>query len=200
MISVLPKHTSLVERLKPVYTKWGIISLIIQLKLFSFPPFSQEPNTMQLTLPNHVEQKKKRKIENEVVRWRHMEEARRLEVQVMAGGDRSEVEGDEEGLTKWEWERRRRVGRRLRVIVWNGNMGLGFLFLFFFFFLFFLTFIYIWGYFSIFNLTLRFWLRWMLLLRHTILGNAFFFRHTLFFCHLFFFWHTLLLRQAFLFW
>ena len=31
--------------------------------------------------------KKKKRIENEVVWWRHMEEASRLEVQVMAGGE-----------------------------------------------------------------------------------------------------------------
>ena len=31
--------------------------------------------------------KKERKIENEVVRWRHMEEARQLKVQVMVGGE-----------------------------------------------------------------------------------------------------------------
>ena len=31
--------------------------------------------------------KEKKKIENKVVRWRYMEEARRLEAQVMAGGE-----------------------------------------------------------------------------------------------------------------
>ena len=46
---------------KPVYTKCGAISLIIQLKLLSFPSFSQEPNTMQLTLPNHIKSSKKLK-------------------------------------------------------------------------------------------------------------------------------------------
>ena len=36
---------------------------------------------------NLEKRKKKKRIENEVVWWRHMEEARRLEAQVMAGGE-----------------------------------------------------------------------------------------------------------------
>ena len=32
-------------------------------------------------------EKQKKKIEKEVVQWRHMKEARRLEAQVMAGGE-----------------------------------------------------------------------------------------------------------------
>ena len=56
-----PNYTSPVERLKPVYTTCGVISLVIQLKLLSCPLFSQEPNTMQLTLPNNVRSSKKPK-------------------------------------------------------------------------------------------------------------------------------------------
>ena len=51
---LLPDHTSLVERWKPIYTKCGVISLIIQIKLLSFPPFPHEANTMQSILPNHI--------------------------------------------------------------------------------------------------------------------------------------------------
>ena len=50
------------------------------------------------------------------------------------------------------------------------------------------------------TLTLRFRLRWMLLLRHTIPRHTFLFRPTLFFHHPFFFRHTFFLRQTFLFW
>ena len=55
--------------------------------------------------------KKKKEGENEVVRWKNMEKARWLEVQVVAddeglqanqaGGDRSEVGGEWEGVTEW---------------------------------------------------------------------------------------------------
>ena len=36
---------------------------------------------------NPEKKKEKKRIENEVVWWRHMEEVRQLELQVMAGGE-----------------------------------------------------------------------------------------------------------------
>ena len=60
-----------------------------------------------------------------------------------AGGDRLEVGGEWEGVTEWEWERRKRVAAEWWCKM--GNMGIGF---------FKKTYIYIYigGFFSIFNL------------------------------------------------
>ena len=95
--------------------------------------------------------KEKKRIENEVVWWRHMEEVKRLEAQVMAGGEgfqANQAGGDRCSgrwwqIGGWGWVRGsdRESGRgerdiRLSESEWNENIVLGF---------FFLTYIYIGG-------------------------------------------------------
>ena len=77
------------------------------------------------------------KKKNKEVRWRRMEEVRWLEMQLMAdgeglqanqaGSDRLEVRGEWEGVTEWEWERRKRVAAEW--VKWEYGVRVFFFFL-----------------------------------------------------------------------
>ena len=119
--------------------------------IFPFKITNTKTNPNANTNNSHVWDKKK----NKEVRWRRMEEARWLEMQLMAdgeglqanqaGSDRLEVRGEWEGVTEWEWERRKRVAAEW--VKWEYGVRVFFFFLNLYIYrgiLVFLTYIYKW--------------------------------------------------------